>query len=148
LAPDIRTGKKVVIKILHKKRSDELDQRIFEREVEILASVDRPTFLGFYGFAPVDIDAGEGPAIVSEFAAGGSFQGPIDAERTKGSPCKWDGIQLITLFGIGHRDDAQRRPTRDSLKRGKNEGMALSVLALHGDISNFFRYFRSYFHGT
>jgi serine/threonine protein kinase len=79
---------------------------MFKREIKILASVDHPTLLGFRGFVPIDVDTDERPAIVTEFAAGGSLEDVIKAERAKRakrSPCKWDDTQkMITLFGIAY----------------------------------------------
>jgi TPR repeat protein len=103
LARDTRTGEIVVVKVVHRKPLDERHRRMFEREVEILASVDHATLLGFRGFVPVDPNTDELPAIVTEFAAGGSLQDVIDAERAKRAVGRWDGTQkMITLFGIAY----------------------------------------------
>lgn len=48
-ARDMQTGRRVALKVLKKKSSDEAEER-FRREAEILASIDHPGIVGIHGF--------------------------------------------------------------------------------------------------
>jgi serine/threonine protein kinase len=98
LARDPRNGKEVAVKLITRDFRDEKERTMFLREVEILASMDHETLLGFRGWVP--LGQGEDPAILTEYMEGGSLGSMIDAEKEKRAPANWSKTQqFIALYG-------------------------------------------------
>jgi serine/threonine protein kinase len=100
-AEDPRTGGIVAIKLLRRNILNEEAAILFEREVEILGSVDHETLLGLRGYVPIDASNGDPPAILTDYMSGGSLQSLIDCERRRHRVEKWDRVQkLIVIYGV------------------------------------------------
>jgi TPR repeat protein len=97
-ARDPRTGGLVAVKVMRNDLTSEQERRMFVREVEILASVDHHTLLGFRGWVP--LDGSDPPAILTELMTKGSLQGMINAEVKHTAPAEWDDTRkFIALYG-------------------------------------------------
>jgi hypothetical protein len=81
LSEDPRTKKSVAGKVMKRIMMGESERIQFKREVEILASVDDPTFLTLRRFVPLDNKEGDPPANVTDFMLHDSYDGVIAAER-------------------------------------------------------------------
>jgi serine/threonine protein kinase len=70
----------------------------FQREVEILSSINHETLLSLRGYVPLTADR---PAILTDYMSGGSLGGLLERERKGKRPSEWDDIQiLVVLYGI------------------------------------------------
>jgi serine/threonine protein kinase len=114
---DPATGDRVALKVVRYDISD-LEKRMFDREVEILASVKHDTLLSLRGFMPFSqASSGNPPVIVTEFMAGGSLQALLSEARHGRVHEEWNdtgkwivvygtAVGMLTLHanGIMHRD--------------------------------------------
>jgi serine/threonine protein kinase len=78
------------VKKMLQELSDPKQRQMFERDVEILASVDHATLLALRRYVPITAETGDPPAIITEFMPRGSLQGIIDAELKGRRPNDWD----------------------------------------------------------
>jgi serine/threonine protein kinase/TPR repeat protein len=100
-ARDPRTGELVAVKVMKRDLLREQDRRMFQREVEILASVDHPTLLAFRGYVPVDNPQGDPPAILTEFMPRHSLEEMLRLERAGRAPADWnDTTRFIVVYGV------------------------------------------------
>jgi serine/threonine protein kinase len=97
---DPRTGERVALKVMRYDISD-VEKRMFDREVEILASMKHETLLGLRGFMPFSqASPANPPVIVTEFMAGGSLQSLISEARQGRIHEAWDDtMKWIVLYG-------------------------------------------------
>jgi serine/threonine protein kinase len=81
---------------------DDVSQARFDRQVQILASLDHPTLLSLRGFSPpASSSPSDPPAIVTNFVTGGSLQQLVDAGKKGKANRLWDDThRLIVLYGI------------------------------------------------
>jgi small GTP-binding protein len=101
LASDPRNGGQVAVKVLRREMLMGDDSILFQREVELMASLDHPTLLRLRGFVPMDSPNGDPPAIVTDYMERGSLRQVIRIERGRAPPPEWDPVQkLIVLYGV------------------------------------------------
>jgi serine/threonine protein kinase len=99
-ARDPRTGGLVAVKLIHSGLTSLNDQKRFEREVAILASVDHETLLGFRGWVPLNSSTGDPPAILTDYMPNGSLQAMLNKESQNRAPPEWDATRkFIVLYG-------------------------------------------------
>jgi serine/threonine protein kinase len=97
-ARDPRTGRIVAVKLLKCDVISESAKKNFQREVEILASIEHETLLSLRGYVPL---SGGRPAILTDYMSGGSLGRLLKMEREMKISSGWDDIQkLIVLYGI------------------------------------------------
>jgi serine/threonine protein kinase len=97
---DPASGQKVALKVMKYDLADQ-EKRMFDREVEILASVRHETLLGMRGFMPFSkASPTNPPVIITELMGGGSLQSVISAAFAGRVPANWDDThKWIVLYG-------------------------------------------------
>jgi serine/threonine protein kinase len=83
LAKDLQTGQSVVVKLLlfgYDLSWD--DVKLFEREAEVLKSLDYPTIPKYIDYFDVELDRGKGFALVQTYIKARSLQDWIESGRT------------------------------------------------------------------
>jgi serine/threonine protein kinase len=97
-ARDPRTGGEVAVKVIESDFREEDEKVSFRRKVQLLASVDHPTLLGFRGWVPPH--SSSPPAILTEYMSRGSLAAMIEAETKHTAPPQWDATRkFIALYG-------------------------------------------------
>jgi serine/threonine protein kinase len=97
-ARDPQTGRIVAVKLLKRDVISESVVMNFQREVEILSSIDHETLLSLRGYVPL---SGDRPAILTDYMSGGSLGRLLELERKGKCPSGWGDIQKhIVLYGI------------------------------------------------
>jgi serine/threonine protein kinase/TPR repeat protein len=95
---DPRSGRSVAIKVVNVDAMSPEHRSTFDREVQILASVDHAALLGFRGYAPL---TSEKPAIVTDYLPGGSYQRLLAKDLVGEDDDMYDETaRLIILYGI------------------------------------------------
>jgi serine/threonine protein kinase len=97
---DPASGQKVALKVMQYDLDDS-KRRMFDREVEILASVKHETLLGMRGFMPFSrASSSNPPLIVTELMARGSLQSVISDAGKGPAPFNWDDTaKWIVIYG-------------------------------------------------
>jgi len=68
------------------------------RAVEIRSSVGHPTLLALRGFVPLDREAGDPPAIVSDFMPGRCDDWLFGEDQKDALPPGWDPSSAFIIF--------------------------------------------------
>jgi serine/threonine protein kinase len=101
IAKEKKTGKQVVVKQMKNRKSELNQEKNFNREVLILATVNHPAVLHLIGYTKWSFLNGAAPRMVLPFMSGGSLDEMIALERTEKAPEKWTVTKkLISLLGI------------------------------------------------
>ncbi|KAK8899348.1 hypothetical protein M9Y10_001662 [Tritrichomonas musculus] len=100
---DNKTGNVLAAKISLKPFIDNNDSEIrnLKREINILAKLNHPSILKFFGFSPFNFHKDEKPTIITEFMPNGSLADIIELERKSNSSSFWNETRkLINIYGI------------------------------------------------
>jgi serine/threonine protein kinase len=156
LSEDPRTKQPVAVTVMKCAALNKDEKQLFVREVEIFASVDRPTLLVLSGFVSPNSDAGDPPAIVTDFMPRGSYDRLLTAERKGEPPSGWDSMsRFIVLSGsavgmevlhskrIIHRDLKPENVLLNNAFEPRSAEFGLSKLVAQGQSLN-----QSMFGGT
>jgi serine/threonine protein kinase len=100
LARDVRTGDRVAIKRLKKRKAELNQEKNFNREAMILAMMNHPAVLRLLGYTPWSFEDGKFPRMLVPYMAGGSLESVTEMERQGTGLPGWNATQkLIALIG-------------------------------------------------